>query len=122
MADTSTRWLLHDAELSSLAVDWKTGRVEMNVSYWPDERYKIVAEDLRSLTIPRQFPWGPSVFINETHGPEATLEGLQLLRIQVQSGDEIELLAREIQLPPKRTRDDDPRNIFMRTSDNKDGG
>jgi len=45
-------------------------------------------------------PWGPSVSINKCDGPVAQESGGFRLVIEMQSGDEIELVARQFDMPP----------------------
>ena len=89
---------MHDWSLLSVAVGWKTGEIEIGLSA-PGGPTSIRAEGLQDLRIPRAYPWGPSISINEVRGPTAQPDGLARVEIEMQSGDLIEIIARSFRMP-----------------------
>jgi len=92
---------LHDAVLSRITVDWETGTAALILDSCeePSRRVEIKAEGLRLLHCPRQEPWGqggaPSV--NDLRQYQ-TDDGGKRLIVETQSGDQIEVEARQINL------------------------
>jgi len=92
---------LHDWQIHSAVVNWESGALKLDWS-WQTERHALIATGLRRLNLPREFPWGPSDWIDELFGPEKVSDALFRLEIRVQSGDVIEILAEKFELPPAR--------------------
>jgi hypothetical protein len=97
----SFEWrLLHDAVLLSAAVDWEYGMADLvlNLPSPPHRRITIRARDLSSLSCPREQPWGRSVHVNQVSVtlPEAGQRAQ--IRIEMQSGDVIEVKADRIEI------------------------
>jgi hypothetical protein len=88
---------LHDTELVSATVEWKTGTAILQIGDG-SRKVRLSAAGLRSLKMPRAHPWGPSRFINAVHGPAQLPDGLASLQIQMQSGDLIELIAQYFEI------------------------
>lgn len=90
---------LHDAFLDRLVVDWghATGSIELEIDEGIVRSLRF--SGLSYLTIPRQEPWGPSSWINAVEGPKGVDNGVQL-RIEMQSGDVIEIVAQDFLLDP----------------------
>jgi len=59
---------------------------------------EIVAKEVSELVVPMKREWGPSVSINETHGPHKYNEKEQILKIEMQTGDVISIIANSIQI------------------------
>lgn len=59
----------------------------------------IEATGLTDIHIPMLNTWGPSISVNEVLGPLSTENGLQRMTIEMQSGDVITLLAKELKIP-----------------------
>jgi hypothetical protein len=81
---------LHDATLSRVEMDWQSGlgRIEFKTAK------TIVCEGVVEASYARRLPWGMSMSVND-----ATVEPrgeLNRLRIEMQSGDSIEVLASRI--------------------------
>lgn len=89
---------MHDWVLVSVSVDWEVGTARLELS-WDGHLQAITARGLSNLLLPRRHPWGPSVHVNESHGPTQLESGDHLLSIEMQSGDKIELIAKEIEMP-----------------------
>lgn len=88
---------LHDWALEELSLDWKSGELILKVSGY-ERINRIMCQGLRHLDMPRENPWGPSVFINECRGP-MSVDGEAKLEIEMQSGDVIVISAAKILLP-----------------------
>ena len=88
---------LHDATLLDFALDWRTSvlQIRLAAATGPVE---IVVEGLEAVRLTNLAPWGPSASILEVGLAEGLGDGQRLV-IRLQSGDEIEVLARRIQLP-----------------------
>jgi hypothetical protein len=91
----SDRSSLHDATLISLGPEWRDGRVRSTVRSADGVRTVEFAgvEDLR---LSHRLPWGPSEQIDDV-----SLENLPpgiRVRIQMQSGDTIEIACRSVSL------------------------
>ncbi len=81
--------LLHDGTLIGLRFDWDQGRAALIVRTASSPNVKIVASGVRSVTIPRREPWGPSASINEVRRPAAGSGDVPRLEVEMQSGDVI---------------------------------
>jgi len=107
MGVTSAGKPLHDWTLRGINLDWEQGELVLTVR-WRGVISSIICSGIQMLTVPRAFPWGPSVSIYEVRGPETASEGYEKLMIQMQSGDEIEIIARRISLPADQGADKQP--------------
>lgn len=91
---------LHDATLKSIVICWESGEVVLSLAMggpaW--DRPRIVATGTVSFTCTREEPWGHSVSVNSaTIVPIETSCGTkQRVRIEMQSGDLIEIVADDI--------------------------
>jgi hypothetical protein len=92
---------LHDWQLHSIMFDWNSGELRLDLS-WESERHELVAIELGKLNLPHEFPWGPSNWINEMDGPSEIADGLFELKIEMQPGDMIEIVAKKFKLPPDK--------------------
>lgn len=91
--------LMHDWTLKSIEVLWESGAVRLNLSSSPGVTKCITARDLVELAVPRRQEWGPSQSIMSSIGPLQSPDNNQQLRILMQSGDSISIVAREITMP-----------------------
>jgi hypothetical protein len=89
---------MHDWSLLSLAIDWGSGDVRLDIRS-PEGMAVIHAAGLHELRLPRAQTWGPSVSINAVKGPTLRHDGLSCLVIEMQSGDLIEITAHSIDMP-----------------------
>lgn len=89
---------MHDWTLESVHFDWPSAVAELRLVS-PLGPATIAAEGVHDLKIPRSMPWGPSRSVNVTDGPTPMGGSLQSLRIEMQSGDVIEIVARTFALP-----------------------
>jgi hypothetical protein len=90
---------MHDWTLVSLAFDWVTGMVTLNLLNPQSQPVSIVAKNATMFHAPRIQEWGRSVSINAVIGPEDYSIGKQKLQIEMQSGDVIEIIAESFKLP-----------------------
>ena len=89
---------LHDAILHDIRLDWETGRciAVVDVFLTPGQNAEpcwIEWLGVMDLDLPRKHPWGPSVHIN---GIILRSAGEHV--IEMQSGDEIRVLAKSAEL------------------------
>jgi hypothetical protein len=89
---------MHDWTLLSAFVDWKQGTARLEFQ-WDGEPKVITALGLTDMRLPRKSPWGPSVSINRCVGPTKARDGSHSLVIEMQSGDNIELVAEQFEMP-----------------------
>ena len=85
---------LHDASLQSIAFDWKSAQCQLELQCWSVELGRVQLIRLgffkvSDLKVPKREPWGNSVSILE----QCFEQGIY--RIQMQSGDCIEITAQE---------------------------
>ncbi|UOQ97116.1 hypothetical protein MUN81_17980 [Hymenobacter sp. 5317J-9] len=76
---------LHDATLTSLAIQWQEGTLTIKINLYEDVK-NIIIKNLSSLTLTRDFSWGESFQINEF------LIDHNRIRIELQSGDVITII------------------------------
>jgi len=89
---------MHDWTLLSILFEWTTGRATLSFQNNRSETVSLVADAVADIQIPRLHEWGSSASVNKMIGP--TLKGeLQVIEIQMQSGDTIRLVASSFQLP-----------------------
>jgi hypothetical protein len=91
----------HDAFLRDVQLDWEHGLLTIRFGF-EEWDLALTATGVRKLQIRRDEPWGPSSYVNETHGPVQISGGLMTFSIEMQSGDAIELTAVDIRF--ERTR------------------
>lgn len=101
--ESTNRWQLHDAINDGIHFDWAAGRLEIHLTVpaSSDNRgvlQSIDAADVTLLRCPRVQPWGPSKYINSVTGPSLveTTGHVTSLKIEMQSGDEIDIEASSI--------------------------
>jgi hypothetical protein len=89
---------LHDATLDGISLEWRTGLVRIAIRLESHEitHVELHALETRHLACPRREDWGKSTYINEVRGPHPVDGGGVRLEIEMQSGDVIEVEAREV--------------------------
>jgi hypothetical protein len=92
--------LMHDWLLLGLAVDWTAGTARLDLRSSTGAK-AITAIGLKRAVLPRELPWGPSSSVNGCRGPLPGEDGSTRLVIEMQSGDEIELVADQFEMPPE---------------------
>ena len=86
--------MLHDAVLERLELAWESGTTMIVVRYQGARDGRtgaIKCTGTRCVHCPRDFPWGPSVAINEVR-VNASQESTRV-EIEVQSGDTLVVVA-----------------------------
>lgn len=88
---------MHDWSLLSVSIDWE--QAELHILFRTENgEVKLSAIDFTHFSIPRQNVWGESTSVLESSGPVTLANGLLRFEIQMQSGDVIELVAKNIQI------------------------
>lgn len=90
---------MHDWSLVAIRVDWDAGCVQLDMCPKPGEVSRVIARDFRKIAVPRRQEWGASPSVMSHAGPDQCETDLQCLSIMMQSGDCIEIVAREIEMP-----------------------
>lgn len=82
---------LHDAILNSLDLDWEEGKATLRIQQVGEStpRLLLVASGVTRLTCDRLLPWGKSGFINRALEPVLKGDNIELLEVEMQSGDQI---------------------------------
>lgn len=89
---------MHDWTLISLFIEWKDAIATVKLQAGVGEK-NLIASGLTNILIPKKDDWGSSTSINEIIGPLALANGLQLVEIQMQSGDMIRIEAKSFHFP-----------------------
>jgi hypothetical protein len=102
----SVAWqYLHDAVLGRVVVEWQsaTATLVLESCEKPSRRVAVSATGVRSLVLPRREPWGQGgvTLVNDMQ-QTPTSDGGVRLEIEMQSGDRIEIEAREISISPEQ--------------------
>lgn len=94
-----TGHLMHDWTLVSISFDWRNARVTIELEDLTFTVRTLIAEGVRELKAPKANEWGPSVSVNEVSEVEGEHSQGRCLRIEMQSGDVIQIVAERIALP-----------------------
>lgn len=90
---------MHDWTLVSISIEWAPGRGEIVLKDSSSKFQSIQFEGLVKIFIPKLEEWGPSVSINSVESFVLANDRMQGLKIEMQSGDIIEIETAEIRLP-----------------------
>jgi hypothetical protein len=60
---------MHDWTLVSIGFEWETGKAILSCRNLDSQLVNIVGKNVTDLHVPHVREWGPSVSINEVHGP-----------------------------------------------------
>ena len=90
---------MHDWTLVRIGFDWRDARVTIELEDSTFTVRTLIAEGVRELRVPKANEWGPSVSVNEVSEVEAEHGQGRCLRIEMQSGDVIQIVAERIALP-----------------------
>jgi len=90
---------MHDWSLIQIHLAWGTGELSIDLIDTSERARTLSASSVSVLEIPRTMPWGPSASINRIEGPDPQGDGTSRVRIHVQSGDSIVIVARAFELP-----------------------
>ena len=89
---------LHDCSLTNIRFDWTAALAEFQM-VGLEGASLLIAAGVEDLQLSRALPWGPSEWINRAEGPVDVGDGIQALRIEMQSGDVITVMARSFKGP-----------------------
>jgi hypothetical protein len=90
---------MHDWTLKKIELDWHAARVTVHLEDSTYTARSLIAEGVQNLQVPRTNEWGPSVSVNEVSEIEPVPSGLQRVKIEMQSGDVIQIVAQRFELP-----------------------
>ena len=90
---------MHDWTLLRIVLDWRTKIATFDFKDTSSVVRTLIAEGVRELRIPCTNPWGPSVSVNEVLPVEISPDGGQNLKIEMQSGDVIQVVTSHIAWP-----------------------
>jgi hypothetical protein len=90
---------MHDWTLKMINYEWHSARVSLELEDLTSSSKVIVAEGVRDLHVPHTNEWGQSVSVNEVSEVELLQSGLRRLRIEMQSGDVIQIVALQFTIP-----------------------
>ena len=88
---------MHDWVLISVSMDWKSSRVAIHLKDRTSAIRKLTAENVRDLHVPHENNWGTSASVN-AGSIENLAAGIQKLRMEMQSGDTIEIVAERFEI------------------------
>jgi hypothetical protein len=71
-------------------MDWALGTINFKIS-GPTGDDILVSEGVHKLSLDRNLPWGPSASINNLKVDRQPTDGLVIVKLEMQSGDVIEL-------------------------------
>ncbi len=91
---------MHDWVFLELHFLWHDGSCNLKFKDAISSEKFITCIGVRKLTVPRQEAWGESVCVNKIRGPIQE-NGFELLKIEMQSGDQIIIEAAKINMPEK---------------------
>lgn len=89
---------MHDWTLDTITIHWKERQIILDLRS-PSGPKQLIATGFSKFLEIGNSPWGRSVSINEVIGPTPTAAGSNSLKIEMQSGDVIELEAASIDMP-----------------------
>jgi hypothetical protein len=93
---------LHDATLEKVEINWSAATATVSITMHWEEKFRsleICARDYKQLNVPNAAPWGPSKSINKAE--QNKLDRDSELRIEMQSGDVIYIVARDFVITEK---------------------
>ena len=90
---------MHDWTLVNVSMIWHLGRVTVELRDLAFSIRTLVAEGVRELRVSRIHEWGPSVSVNTVSPLEVLPVGAQRLKVEMQSGDVIEIVADQFDIP-----------------------
>ncbi|MFC5472814.1 hypothetical protein [Paraherbaspirillum soli] len=90
---------MHDWTFLSLSFDWKSGQAKLDFRNRDSNLGSLIAIDVTNLCVPRIQDWGPSQSVNTMTGPIPCGNGVSKVQIEMQSGDCIEIDAKNFNLP-----------------------
>ena len=91
---------LHDAVLEGIEINWESATASLRLGLVgdPSPKLALVFGGIREVHVPRDQPWGPSVFVNTLERTDGGDTGGLSMRLEMQSGDEIRLRAASLEI------------------------
>lgn len=90
---------MHDWVLNEIRFDWRSARSVIEFKDSASLIRSVIADGVTELHVSRVNEWGTSVNVNEVFEIEVLTSGLQQLKIEMQSGDVIQIVATQFVLP-----------------------
>lgn len=90
---------MHDWVLNEVRFDWLSARVIIEFIDLASVIRTVIAEGATELHVPHGNEWGRSVNVNEVFEIEELSTGLRQLKIEMQSGDVVKIIAAQFFLP-----------------------
>lgn len=92
---------MHDWTLRSINFDWKSAQVKLDFLNQHSTLVSLLANGVSNLSVPCLNEWGPSVSVNKVAEPIPLENGKYKMKIEMQSGDVIEIDAKTFIYPEK---------------------
>ncbi|MEG0171097.1 MAG: hypothetical protein RSC45_08075 [Acinetobacter sp.] len=89
---------MHDWLLLSIDVDWIQSNLKVHLKNTQSEDKILLAEEFTAFQLSRKNEWGKSVSINQIINFSTLKNGNSFIQIEIQSGDLLEIEAKNIQL------------------------
>jgi hypothetical protein len=91
---------LHDAVLESIEINWEsaTALLRLGLVGDPSPKLAMLFGGVREVHVPRDQPWGPSMFVNTVERTDGGATGGLSMRVEMQSGDEIRIRAASLEI------------------------
>jgi hypothetical protein len=90
---------MHDWTLTKVEFDWRAARVLIDLKDPTGTSRSLIAEGVQDLHITHRHEWGPSASVNKVSDAEQVSSGLHRIKIEMQSGDVIQIVAQRFELP-----------------------
>lgn len=90
---------MHDWALLTILVIWFKGVATLAFKNSKSQNAELTAHGLMSIKIPKLEEWGESVSVNQVIGPTKLGNGCYGMKIEMQSGDIIEIEAESFLMP-----------------------
>lgn len=90
---------MHDWTLIGVYFDWRSGQVKVDFLNQDSTLVSLIANDVSNLRVPRMNDWGASVSVNGVAKITHLKDGRSRIKIEMQSGDLIEIDAKAFVLP-----------------------
>lgn len=90
---------MHDWFLISINIDWSQAIVVVTLRNPRSENVVLVANDFLDFKISKYDEWGESISINNILNYSKLDNGNFYLKVEIQSGDQFEIEAKEILFP-----------------------
>lgn len=89
---------MHDWTLKGIELKWGEGIATLLLEAESGDKF-IIARGFVELIVPQRQEWGPSSSVMGSSGSTSCSDQQQRLEIEMQSGDVLTIVAREIEMP-----------------------